>query len=309
MSSPKLHIEGPFDKSESKYGPDVDLYLGTTATDQADTQTKKKSIPTQEDDKAVLAPISGQRSGAYRGDAVGNRFYQAGFGSNPKEGLVRWLIEFESLLQSEQGVGYKVIDDVRGETYDPLGDEPGALIEEVAWTYRSGEGVNAEWSLDFQVGDGMQAASDRGRYIDEETSRAGGIGVDRITASSVSIDFVLGDVEKRRFERSVMLDTVNIMHQYDVPVVGLAKTGVDSEFTIDGRMTKDDVDSLPEAARKINDDLHGETAVFEDAFTERTFEGAVSSTDTTFEEGRPNVMEYRITLDIGDNLAPGTKSG
>lgn len=300
----KLHIEGPFDQSDVSQGPDTDLYLGESATDSASTDTKAQDIPTFEDEDSLLAPIEGQREFRTTGIASGERLYGAGFGSNYQEALVNWLIRFESLVQSEMGAGYKLTDDIRGEVFDPIGDPPGVLLGNARWTYDVGEGVNAQWDLEGRIGEGMQGTSDRNNYISNEQSNAFSHSTDKIETTDGSISMNLGEVSTRRYERDVNLDVMDMVHQFDVPVVGLSRSGVKGVVMFDGRVTTRDVADLEQTSRQINDDLHGRQADLYDAFTGRIFTGTVKESNTVFEAGIPDIFEYRIEVKIGEVVAP-----
>lgn len=305
MSSPQLHVEGPFNPSNNKQGSDLDLYLGEQADDEAETDTKQKDIPTEDDESSLLAPIQGKREVRLNGKVAGAHIRNEEGYSDSKEALVQWLLEFESLVQPEMGIGYKLIDDVRGETFDPTGSGRGILFGAARWTYESGSGVNAEWELEGQVGEGVQNTDNRDNYVSsEDASRDLTISSDSLEAQNSALSFPLGDLEKRSYEREVDLDVMDMMHQFDVPTVGVIETGVKGSVDLRGRISRNDVSSLAQAAREINDDFHGIAVEFEDAVTQRRFKGAVSESSTTFEEGRPDIMDYRVEVTLGENLTP-----
>jgi len=299
MSDAKLHIKGPYDNSGNKQGPDLDFYLTQEADDNAETDTKPRDIPTQDDSETLVAPIQGQRDIRWKGRAVGTRLHRAGFGSDPRDALITWLIQAESLVSSQQGAGFKVIDDERGETYDPTNREPGILINNFNWTYEAGKNVSAEWNLEGKVTEGMQQAKDRNRYIDTELLNRPTINSDSIEEANGSLTFPLGELTSRTYDRSIDLNVSDMVHQTDVPTTGLASTGVQGELQLEGRLTRDDTDNLQEAARQIVDDFHGRQVVFRDSFTGREFEGAISDSSTGLVSGRPDILDYRVEIRVG----------
>lgn len=297
MEGAKLHVEGPYDSSGTSYGPETDFFLAEEATDEAETDTKAQDIPTQEDNEAILSPIQGKRNVRWDGLANGHRLYHAGYGDDYASALIEWLIEAESIVSAEQGQGYKVTDDTRGETLEPGQDSPGILFKSFSWTYTAGEGVEAEWSIEGQVSDGMQEARNRNAYIRNEMGSRAERAADLIRAEDGS-EWPMGELSERRYERSVDLNVMDMVHDSDVPTVGIAESGVQGELMLDGRLSRNDAD-LKQAAREIVDDYHGQQITFVDAFSGREFEGAIGDSSTSFEAGSPNILNYRVEVKIG----------
>jgi len=298
-ASSKLHVSGPYDNSGNKYGPDIDFYLAQEATDTTETDTKPQSIPTQESDETILAPLQGKRSLRWQGKANGNRLYQAGYGTGPKSALINWLIEAESLISPEQGRGYEVVDDERGETFSPGSNSLGVLFESFRWTYEVGSGTNAEWTLEGTVTDGMQKPRDRNKYINSPKNR-GSFDEDIVKTTDGSYEFPLGELTERAFSRSIDLRTQDMVHQTDVPTVGISESGVKTEVTLEGRITRNNVSNLETSARQIVSDFHGREVDFEDSLMGRSRKGAIGNSSTTLEAGRPDITDYRIEIRVGE---------
>ena len=297
MEGAKLHVSGPFDSSGTSYGPDLDFFLAEEADDEAETDTKPQDIPTQEDDQSILSPIQGKRSFRWNGLANGHRLYHAGYGDDYESALVEWLIHAESLISPQQGQGYRIEDETRGEVLEPSDSTSGVLFKSFSWTYTAGEGVEAEWSIEGQVSDGLQNTRSRRAYIRNEMGKRAERQADIIRASSLG-DWPMGELTERRYERSVDLNVMDMVHNSDVPTVGIAESGVKGELMLDGRLSRNDA-NLKQAAREIVDDYHGKQVTFVDAMTGRTFDGAISNSNTKFEAGSPNILNYRIELKIG----------
>lgn len=308
MADPQIVVTGPFDDGSPAEGS-LALYNTQDATDSADTDVEQESIPTQDDEEVILSPISGRRDLNYSGDVSGIRLMNAGFGNDPYEAAVNYLFRLESLVLAEQGQGYRVEDATRQDTYEPQfggdGDitDPGVLFDTVRWEQESGEPIDLEWTVNGKITEGLQEARRRSSYIsDQESAYDPNITRDTLRTEDGEIEFDLGEVESRRYERELGLDVMDMIHQFDVPNIGVIESGVEGEFEVDGRITSEQVDDLAEIARLLTDDIHGRQVVIEDSFTRRRFSGAVDDSDTTFEAGVPNVLDYRVVLTIGDNV-------
>lgn len=300
---PKIHVRGPYDLETNSSEQQTSLYLVDMAQNNADTETNPQSIPGQDDDETILASLSGTQEFAYEGIGNGLRLYYGNYGTDPVDALHNWLFEFESLVLSGQGAGYELEDEERNLTVSPEGDSFGVLFDFVSWTHESGAPDVVEFRLEGQRTEGMQPAELRSDYINKQLSRYDpSISEDRVATEDGSVDVFLGDVEERSYQREVELNSMDIVHQYDVPSVGLAESGVQSEFTMSGRISNREVPDLSEAARLLTDDLHGQQATIRDAFSCRTWTGAVSDSSTEFSAGSPNLLEYDLTLTIGGDI-------
>jgi len=299
---PKIHVDGPKESGGSPTGDPVDLYLVQDSSVDAETETNERSIPGQEDDDSVLAGLTGKRKARYEGRGNGLRLYYAGIGNDPVDALLTWLIDLESLVQSNQGVGYEVEDEVRGQTIGPGQNSPGLLFDTVRWSQEGGSPTVVDWSLSGQVSDGVQQASNRSKYVTRQNNlRDPTITMDRIETPSIS--FNLGYVEERTYEREIDLNTLGLVHQYDVPNVGISESGVQGTFQMNGYITNRDVSDLKLVSRQINNDLHGVESTIYDAFTKREWTGMVADSSASFAAGDPNRVEYRVELTIGADVS------
>jgi len=297
-ADPKLHINGPKVQGGQPTGDQVDLYLVEDSTVEAETDTNERSIPGQDDDESVLAGLAGKRNARYQGIGNGLRLMYAGIGSDPVDALITWLIDLESLVQSNQGVGYEVEDDMREETIGPTQSSPGLLFDTVRWSQEGGSPTVVDWTLEGQVSDGVQQATNRSQYVTRENNRRDPtITTDSIETPTTS--FNLGYVEERSYEREIDLNTLGLVHQYDVPNVGISESGVQGTFSVNGYITERDVPDLALVSRQINNVLHGVEVTINDAFTKRTWTGMVSDSDSSFAAGDPGRIEYRIEVTIG----------
>lgn len=298
MADTVLKVEGPTG-GDGNSAQALEFYTTEEATNEAETDLRAQNIPTQDDEETLLAPITGKKSFRWQGRIIGNYAVRQKLGSSPKEALVRWLVEGESLVLSQQGNGYRVTDNVRDQVFDPSGNSPGVLIESFDWSYDTGNNVSAEWNLEGQVTEGMQSSKDRSRYIDKEFSNRPDIQTDSLTIDGEGLSFPLGDLQSRSYQRSVDLQVSELFNNSDVPSTGLAQSGVNGELDLDGRVTRKDVGNLKDFAKQVVDNLHGSEVTFNDSFTSRRFTGAVSDSSATFEQGRPDIVNYRISISVG----------
>lgn len=295
---PQIRVSGPMEGG-SATGPDLELYLVEEATDNAQTESNRRSIPGQEDTQSILAALTGKREFSWDGIGNGLRLQYAGYGSDPVEALHQWLIELESLVLTNQGQGYSVSDDHRNLTLAPTGDTPGILFDSVRWSHQSGEPTFCKWRLTGVLTEGVQPGADRQEYINDEVSnRNPSLTTDSLQTSD-GISFSLGHVKDRSYEREIDLDAMNLIHQYDVPQVGIGKSGVLGTFDVSGQITRNDVSDLGTVARQLGDDIHGVDATIEDGFSGRTYTGVVTDSNATFKAGIPDILEYRVELEIG----------
>jgi len=303
--SPSVSLTGPFDESGSSQGPQTELYLADEATANTDTQTDQQDIPGQDDESALLAPYGGKTDFSYEGRVVPSRLPNGQ--SDPFTAVRDWTIEFESLCLSQQGIGFKLVDDVNGFSLDPSSgpQSVGVLVDEASWTVTAGEGPVVEWRLEAKRADGVQSV-ETGLRSDRISTEQANSTLNRFSNDSLLIgqstpsSYSLGGVEEARYTRDIDLNVSQLIHNTDIPQVGVVETGVTSTFRVSGTVTDADVSgSLSTWAEEINTIAHGEFARIQETATQRVFEGALGSTSTTVTAGEPNRIEYTIELDIG----------
>lgn len=300
MSDPKITVDGPFSTSARSHGPSTPLYLGEDASERAETDTRSQDIPTFGDEETILASVEGTREVMYKGLVNGYRLMNAGYGSDPVAAFRQYIYELESLVMPLQGTGYRIRDDMRGETYSPIAiSGRGVLLDTVRWTYESGDGATGEWTVEGQVTEGMQPASDRHEYITEQQSSAG-VSRDEIVSGGTTVP--LGEVEERSYEREIDVNTSGIIHQTDMPNVGVADSGVKGEVRFSGRLSRNDVAGLARVSQLLTKDIHGQQAVIRDELTDREFSGSVEDSSADWSGGVPDMLEYSITLKIGSDI-------
>jgi len=297
----RITFTGPIDTEGGRQdAQEVELYTGESYDVSASTQTQSEAPPTSESDDTVLSPLQGTREYSLSG-LTSVQTISEGFPSlDRKESLRRWLYSLEALVLPQQGLGYEVGDFLRGEDIVPsVDDEQGILVQQVRWTLDSVDIERAEWEIDFQIAEGIQEPSlTPERYIDRQDSLSATI--DGIEANGQFVTFE--EISTRRVTRSIDLNAVDLMYGTDVPQSGVFDSGVQEEIQFDGRVRECNESLRKEKATFIDTELHGKTAVIYDSFTDRTYEGAVNASTTSFEKGKPNSFEFRTTLEVGDNL-------
>lgn len=306
MSDPQVTLEGLYTADATLSGYETDLYLSEESNTSADTDVNQEDIPTQDDDEALLAALSGSRDFLYSGTANGIRLLEDNFGSNirpndpdPVSALKEYLIQIESLVLPEQGSGYALVDNVAGVDITPDG-ELGVLVSNASWEYTDGDGVKAEWNVEAQLGEGLQGIDElRIEYFQGEIESIQSFDETVLSAES-GPSLNMGYAETRRYERDIDINVTEIIHDFDLPVVGVIETGVKGTFNISGKVSDRDTSrTLPEWANTLNTEMHGTEVTLQDEFTGREFSGAVGSTNADVKAGTPNIVEYRVEIAIG----------
>lgn len=299
VNAPIVAIKGPYDENGNQQGPATNLYLGEDANANTDTETNKKDIPGLDSEESLLAPLQGQVEFSHNGSFNAHRLFNAGLDSTVEDSLYRWLFQLETLVLPQQGIGYELLDNATGFNLDPNTDI-GVLVEEAEWEVTGGEGLTGDWRLDLVFAEGIQPAKVSGRTdaIQDRFDKQ-----QAITRSIINYDnqaFNLGTVEEFGYTRSVDIDANKLIHNFDVPQVGVVESGVKSEIRLSGRVIADQINqSLADWVNELNTSLHGTEITLSEAYTKREFQGAVSTTNGTINEGQPNVAEYDIEIDIG----------
>jgi len=325
MSTPPILIDGPISAEDgSLAGPTTPLYFSEESTVTTETDTQPQDVPTQDSDDTLLAPIAGQQSIRASGTIQGsflrrNReflprysneelFDEDGVSYTPENAYRLYAFLLESLVMPEQGQGYRVGDTIRNEVFEPSSESFGVIFDNVTHEYTSGEGFRGSWSLSGQVADGVQNTKNRKRYIDSQKVKVTKFDKDFTTIQSGGLEVKLGEVTKMRRERDINLNVSDLIHQQekkDAVNIAAIESGVKESISIEGRIadqqTSKDLDTV---ASQIELDIHGQQATLFDSITAREQECAVSDSSSTFISGNPNVVEYRIEVDIGN--APST---
>lgn len=294
----RFSITGPIgiDGSESN-ARTVELYTGESYDVSGQTQTQSESPPTEESDEAILTPLEGSREYSLSGLTTIQSISKGYPSYSNKESLRRWLYGLEALVLPQQGLGYEINDILRAEDIDPrLNPDRSVLISQVRWTLDSDDITRAEWEVEFELAEGVQEVSKTPQEYIEEQKR------DSVTADAVGTPeevIEVDEVTTRRVARSIDVNVVNLMHNTDLPVTGFFDSGVREEVQFDGVVTTDDSQSLDEKAVFFDTEVHGETVRVFDEYSDRVFEGAVDSSSTSFESGKANSFEFRLSLDVG----------
>ena len=296
-NSPRVVVDGIYDTNENFESLDFALYNSDSFSVESQTQTNKQSIPGADDEETVLAPVSGSRQFRLGGDTS---FFalNRGFGSSDVKNNVRtWLRQLESLVLPQQGLGWELSDEVRGETYSPVGSR-GVLFDNVTWQYSPSDGNLIDWTVSGEFSEGVQTQNSPQEYI--ENREVVDVPRDKIEVSDYSLEFSY--VENRRVDRSVNLQSTDMIHQLeendgDSPVLGTIDSGVETEVSFDGKVYKPD--NFESEVRSFDTELQGEEAQLFDEFSGSVWTGTIVSSDSTLNAGEPNRFDFSVTLEIG----------
>jgi hypothetical protein len=317
MVDPAFGVQGPYDQEGNQEFFSFRFLTLDESRAKSETDTNRQSIFGQEDEDAVLSPVSGSRSHSLSGEA-GYRVIDNEYDTlSRKESVRRYIRELEALVLSQQGAGWRVDDTVRGQSKSPVSDDRGFLFEEVGWEHDASEPGRIKYDADLVTANGVQDTTNPDNYISRRSE--GYNGVDKVVVGDdVTIEFA--QVDSRRVSRSVDVQRNDLMHQLDSgggggdggdgddsggsPVIGVVQSGVETEVNIQGTViAPDDFEST---VREFDKEIHGSTAFFYDALSGAVWEGAISSSSSTLEAGKPkNRFGASIDIEIGRNLADG----
>lgn len=318
--TPQIEIEGLYDSSGNLQGSLLGFWTAESANDDVSIKTERESVPTQDSKDALIAPFKGTQDLRYQAKAVPRLLYAER--GNPDrvtglskewEALINYLLNVESLVQEEQGVGYRINDRVRGKEYVPPdsapdeGDDrapPGYLIDSITWEWKSDEPKQADITVEAFQGTGVQSASSRSNYVDDEYSR--------ITETNAVIEVErkrdglrsdLGHAESIRLEREVDVDKQDLLLQFeDSPNVGLVESGAKTDISVQGKVRRKDIDkslTLGDAAIRLEEEYKGEEVIFTEPLTLRKFTGVVSGISTTYNEKETQSFDYSLEFQQG----------
>lgn len=300
VESPPITITGP--QKGGTTGKTTNLYLVESAKDNTSTNTNKKNIPLEEDDQSILSVLTGKREVRYVGKTNGYRLDVSPVpGSDIREKVVNYLFELESLVQPQMGDGYELVDTVRDKTYDP--SDVGVLFSLSQWTVETGSGLVVDYRVNGKQASGMQNREDRTQYISDQQSRRGSVSQTEISFDGGNAS--LGDIGKMSYERSLDLKIQELIQRFDIDNLGVITSGVSGTITLSGTITREDVSGIDgasdigEATEVINRGIHDQQVDLSESITDRTFTGAITSSDTNFESGVPDKFDYNISMDIG----------
>jgi hypothetical protein len=313
MSTPPILIDGPISAEDgSLTGPTTPLYFSEESTVTTETDTQPQDIPTQDSQDTLLAPIAGQQSIRASGTIQGsflrrNREFLPNYSDidyTPENAYRLYAFLLESLVMPEQGQGNRIDDKIRDEVFEPTSESFGVIFDNVTHEYTSGEGFRGSWSLSGQVADGVQNTTNRKRYVDSQKDKVTNFDKEFTTIQTASTLIELGEVTKMRRERDINLNISDLIHQQekkDAVNIAAIESGVKESVNVEGRIADQQTSkSLETVASEIELDIHGEQAILFDSITARANPCAVSDSSSTFVSGNPNVVEYRIEVDIGN---------
>lgn len=318
--TPQIEIEGLYDSSGSLQGSSLGFWTAESAKDDVSIKTERESVPTLDSEDALISPFKGSQDLRYQAKAV-PRLLLAERGypdrvsgvSEKWESLINYLLNVESLVQEEQGIGYRINDRVRGKEYippDSAPDEgdgrapPGYLIDSVTWKWKSDEPKEADITVEATQGTGVQSASSRSNYIDGEYGRiAQTNSVMEVERKRDGLRSDLGHAETIVFEREVDIDKQDLLLQFeDSPNVGLVESGAKTDITVQGKVRRADIDTsltLGDAAIRLEEEYKGEEVIFTEPLTLRTFTGAISEISTTYNEKETQSFDYSLDFQQG----------
>lgn len=298
--SARLVIEGPVGLNEVVDDFQVNLYNAQSARLNAQTETNQQTVPGEDSEDTILAPLTGSRSVRLEGDTSFSRINRSFPSLGMKESVRRWIRKLEALVLPTQGLGWKVTDTVRGVTYQPIDDsdtdsQRGLLIDDVEWSYNPEESQRVSWSVSGEFSEGVQNPLDPNAYLNKTTPKE--IFRDQLEVGGTVVDLTY--VEERRINRSIQLNNTDLIHQTEgeSPITGVFDSGVEAEVSFRG--TIHDADSFESTVQWFDTEIQGSEAELFDEFAGRVWTGTIADSSSTINAAEPSRFEFDITLEIG----------
>ena len=302
--SEKVVVEGPVNLDETVGAFRLPLYTANSFRVSNQTETNQESIATFDSEDAFLAPLEGSRDIRVDGDASFSRVNQGYPSLDVKDSVRQWLASFEALVLPGQGLGWKVIDEVRGTVYEPVSTEDdkrrGLLFSTVTWEHDASDGQRFSYNFDGEFSEGVQRPNDPSRYV-EKVRIDDPPEVDRLEVDGYQIEF--DSVDQRRVRRNVELNSTELIHQEDdSPMTGLIESGVETEVRFRGIAILPD--NFESSIQQFDTEIQGKTAVINDAFAGRRWSGTIGQSSSTIESGQAaNQFEIEVQLDVGNVIS------
>ena len=296
-----VSVEGPYFSGSPQDGT-LNLYGGSSSDVLRKTQPNQQSLPGQDEEQTLLSPLTGSEEFSIDG-TTNIQMVQGDFFSTGIDALHEWIFNLESLVQAQQGDGYVLTDPMRDITYDPA-NKTGLLIDKAEWTVQGGTKDVIDWNVSFQLSSGVQDVASRFSYVSEEINNQTPVSDDKLVVSGT--DVPLGDIDSFSRERSVNLEVSELLNSTDAlgdgfQSLGVLQSGVEGEITLDGTVTRNDGD-ISQIANMYARNLHGRQVEYHDSFTNRIYQGIISQSNSTTNEGTVAALDYRITFNVGQSF-------
>lgn len=299
-SSPAVKIEGPYSTNEELNSFTYELITPNSFQASSQTDTRRQSIFGRDDDDAILAPVSGKRSARIDGStsfSAMDRYFDT---RDLKSSVRTYIRRLESLVLPEQGLGWRVTDNVRNRVYDPTEDR-GFLFTGISWQHSASEPNTLEWDIDFEKADGVQDGETPERYI--RRRGMSDVGRDRVEVNDVVLEFA--EVDTRRVERSLDISSNDLLHQLEndeegsSPVLGIIESGIETEVTFNGTVYVPD--EFESTINSFDRELHGDEAKLYDELSGTVWIGTITNSSSTVNAGEPaNRFDFSVELEVGD---------
>lgn len=311
---PTLELEGPFDDGGTAQGPVTSLLTTDQGTEDTSTETNKEDIPGRDDEDSLLTPLQGERSQSYEGQINAFAALDNGYGTDRLSAVQEYLFTIESLCIAEQGIGYRLEDELNGISRSPTGSKPGVLVEESEWTLADDDNLTGKYRIETQIAEGVTGVSTdiRTNYINQQSNNMVDLGSQSGNGVNDSVlqgedsngtnNYALGSIEDFKYTRKVDINASEIIHNQDVPQVGAIESGVQGTVRVSGTLTDSQLitaSDITDWVTTINDAFHGQNLTLFEEFTNRPFFGALETSTSEFRDDKPNAVEYDIELAIG----------
>lgn len=114
-------------------------------------EVRTDSIYGEDSDLTILTGLERVESLTMTGIATGIRLSnQAGYSDDPNTALAEWVVEMETFINANQGSGYTLTNNERG-------DSKNVVIESFGWQRKPTEKYQVSWDMSVQWAQGMMS--------------------------------------------------------------------------------------------------------------------------------------------------------
>lgn len=131
------------------------LFTGQQSQVKGSGQVNVHSIHESSSEEALLTGFEQKESRVIPGRATANRISnQSGYSNDLSTALCEFAATLESFCNPEQGEGYTLTDDERGESVT-------VVVEQVSWVYKSDRSLDLRWEVTVRRSEGLMTSTSR----------------------------------------------------------------------------------------------------------------------------------------------------
>lgn len=243
------------------------------------------SIYSQDSDETLLTGLESQEKLTLTGETTGLRLSrQSGYSDDPLTALAEWVAEMETYVNGEQGSGWSLTDNERGDTKN-------VVVEMFGWQREAGQKYSVRWDLSAVWANGMMPSTNT--PADSVNPKTSG------TATLDGND--LGSIKSWRQQKKQQIEVYPIALADPGENEVLSKSGAFRQIILTG--TKEGTQSERNDFDDAMQNLIGQDTIVDyvSAFPGRTKQVMVKNYESTREAGLTRIGEYGLELIEGIN--------